>query len=120
MLEGARGVAVAQMAVNLDYPKVEPDSIEVCFEGGEWRSVPLRGSWFDEAFEGPMRNLQRFAAHEDAVLVTRVDDALRTMDLVERCYSPRGRRMTATVGRRTRRGTSTISEGGLGLARHLP
>jgi hypothetical protein len=43
----------------------------------------------DAAFEGPMSNLQRFAAHEDAVLVTRVDD-LRTMDLVERCYSPRG------------------------------
>jgi predicted dehydrogenase len=85
-LEGTRGVAVARMGVNLDYPKGEPDLLEVCFAGGEWQNVPLRGSWFDEAFEGPMSNLQRFAAGEDATLVTRVDDALETMKLVERCY----------------------------------
>jgi predicted dehydrogenase len=85
-LEGTLGAAVAQMGVNLDYPKGEPDSLEVCFAGGAWESVPLRGSWFDEAFEGPMSNLQRFAAGEDEVLVTRVDDALKTMEVVERCY----------------------------------
>jgi hypothetical protein len=33
-----------------------------------------------------MANLQRFAAGEDAVLATRVDDAWRTMALVEACY----------------------------------
>ncbi|HEX6763959.1 MAG TPA: Gfo/Idh/MocA family oxidoreductase [Polyangiaceae bacterium] len=86
-LEGTRGAAVAQMGVNLDYPKGEPDSLEVCFAGGEWERVPLRGSWFDEAFEGPMSNLQRFSAGEDAVLVTRVEDALRTMQIVEKCYT---------------------------------
>jgi predicted dehydrogenase len=85
-LEGTRGVAVAQMGVNLDYPRGEPDSLEVCFADGEWQNVPLRGSWFDEAFEGPMSNLQRFSAREDDVLVTRVDDALETMKLVDRCY----------------------------------
>jgi predicted dehydrogenase len=85
-LEGTRGVAVALMGVNLDYPKGEPDSLELCIAGGEWETVPLRGSWFDEAFEGPMSNLQRFAAGEDQVLVTRVDDALRTMEVVEKCY----------------------------------
>jgi predicted dehydrogenase len=85
-LEGTKGVAVAQMGVNLDYPRGEPDSLEVCFAGGTWENVPLRGSWFDEAFEGPMSNLQRYAAGEDATLVTRVEDALRTMELVERCY----------------------------------
>ena len=85
-LEGTRGVAVARMGVNLDYPKGEPDSLEVCFAGGDWQNVALRGSWFDEAFEGPMSNLQRFAAREDDVLVTRVDDALETMKLVENCY----------------------------------
>jgi predicted dehydrogenase len=85
-LEGTNGAAVAQMGVNLDYPKGEPDSLEVCLAGGEWQRIPLRGSWFDEAFEGPMSNLQRFAAGEDSVLVTRVDDALLTMAVVERCY----------------------------------
>jgi len=86
-LEGTQGAAVAQMGVNLDYPKGEPDSLEVCFAGGAWESASLRGSWFDEAFEGPMSNLQRFAAGEDSVLVTRVEDALKTMELVERCYA---------------------------------
>jgi predicted dehydrogenase len=85
-LEGTHGAAVAQMGVNLDYPKGEPDSLEVCLAGGDWQRVPLRGSWFDEAFEGPMSNLQRYAAGEDSVLVTRVEDALRTMGVVEQCY----------------------------------
>ena len=87
-LEGTLGAAVAQMGVNLDYPKGEPDSLEVCFLGGAWENVPLRGSWFDEAFEGPMSNLQRFAAGEDGVLVSGVEDALKTMAVVERCYRP--------------------------------
>jgi predicted dehydrogenase len=85
-LEGTLGAAVARMGVNLDYPKGEPDLLEVCFTNGQWETVPLRGSWFDEAFEGPMSNLMRFSAGEDSELLTRVDDALETMKLVERCY----------------------------------
>jgi predicted dehydrogenase len=85
-LEGTRGVAVARMGVNLDYPRGEPDTLEVCLAGGEWQAVPLRGSWFDHAFEGPMSNLQRYSAGEDAELKTRVSDAYRTMALVEACY----------------------------------
>ena len=34
-----------------------------------------------------MSNLQRFVAGEDAALVSPVDDAIRTMALVEACYS---------------------------------
>ena len=56
-------------------------------DNGAWRGVPLRGSWFTEAFEGPMSNLQRFAAGEDRGLVGSVDDAVRTMALVEACYA---------------------------------
>jgi len=92
-LEGTRGVAVARMGVNLDYPRGEPDTLEVCFaeQPGGWVSVPLRGSWFDEAFEGPMSNLQRYAAGEDETLLTRVDDAFRTMAVVDACYRARER-----------------------------
>jgi predicted dehydrogenase len=85
-VEGIRGAAVATMGVNLDYPKGEPDTLEVCVEGGEWESVKLRGSWFGEAFEGPISNLLRFTAGEDPVLVTGVEDAVKTMGVVERCY----------------------------------
>jgi len=33
-----------------------------------------------------MSNLQRFAAGEDTALVSSVDDAMKTMALVEACY----------------------------------
>ena len=54
--------------------------------GGDWRTFALRGSWFIDAFEGPMSNLQRFVSGEDSVLVGSVDDAIRTMAVVEACY----------------------------------
>lgn len=86
-IEGTRGSAVAQMGVNLAYPKGEPDTLEIWTRGADrFEPVPLRGSWFTEAFEGPMSNLQRFVAGEDARLVSPVDDAVRTMALVEACY----------------------------------
>jgi hypothetical protein len=56
------------------------------FSDEAWRPVPLRGSWFIEGFEGPMSNLQRVVAGEDAALVSSVDDALKTMAIVEACY----------------------------------
>jgi predicted dehydrogenase len=85
-VEGTEGVARLTMGVNLDYPTGPPDTLDL-FTAGEWASVPLRGSWFPEAFEGPMSNLQRFVAGEDALLASGVDDAIRTMALVEACYS---------------------------------
>jgi predicted dehydrogenase len=86
-VEGTRAAAVARMGVNLNYPHGEPDELLLCERGGnDWQSVPLRGSWFLEAFEGPMSNLQRFLVGDDAALVSPVEDALRTMAVVEACY----------------------------------
>jgi predicted dehydrogenase len=86
-VEGTRGAAVARMGVNLAYPVGEPDTLEIWTSGADrFESVPLRGSWFTEAFEGPMSNLQRFAAGEDASLVSPMGDAVKTMALVEACY----------------------------------
>lgn len=86
-VEGTGGAALFTMGVNLDYPDGGPDALEVALDGADWEALPLRGSWFTEAFEGPMSNLQRFVAGEDAALVSPVDDALRTMALVEACYT---------------------------------
>jgi predicted dehydrogenase len=87
-IEGTRGAAVARMGVNLAYPRGEPDTLEIWSRGAErFEPVALRGSWFTEAFEGPMCNLQRFVTGEDARLVSPVDDAARTMALVEACYT---------------------------------
>src|ERR1700723_347678 len=86
-IEGTRGAAIAKMGVNLNYPAGEPDTLEIAREDAKsWSEIALRGSWFLEAFEGPMSNLQRFAAGEDSKLVSDVDDALRTMAIVEACY----------------------------------
>ena len=73
--------------MNLDYPAGPPDTMEIADGRRRGSAVPLRGSWFTEAFEGPMSNLQRFVAGEDATLVGPVDDAIKTMALVEACYA---------------------------------
>ena len=85
-LEGTLAAAIAKMGVNLNYPAGEPDTLEMARTDSEWSAVPLRGSWFLEAFEGPMSNLQRFVAGEDPKLVSSVEDAIRTMAVVEACY----------------------------------
>jgi predicted dehydrogenase len=85
-VEGTRGAAQLTLGVNLDYPKGPPDTLEVALDDGKWHKIPLRGSWFTEAFEGPMSNLQRFVAGEDDALVSPVEDAIKTMALVEACY----------------------------------
>jgi predicted dehydrogenase len=86
-VEGTHGAAVARMGVNLAYPTGEPDTLEIYTRGADrFESIALRGSWFTEAFEGPMSNLQRFATGEDTRLISPVDDAVRTMALVEACY----------------------------------
>lgn len=85
-VEGTAGAALLTMGVNLDYPSGPADTLEVAAGGAAWTPVPLRGSWFTEAFEGPMSNLQRVVAGEDRGLVSPVDDAIKTMALVEACY----------------------------------
>lgn len=86
-IEGTRGAAIAKMGVNLNYPAGEPDTLEIAIEDAKgWSEIALRGSWFLEAFEGPMSNLQRFVAGEDSKLISAVEDALCTMAVVEACY----------------------------------
>ncbi len=85
IVEGTRGAARLTWGVNLAYPGGPADTMETAIDG-PWRDVPLRGSWFTDAFEGPMSNLQRFIAGEDTSLVSAVDDAIKTMAVVEACY----------------------------------
>jgi len=93
-MEGTRGSAIAKMGVNLNYPKGEPDTLEIALADGRWTRLLLRGSWFIEAFEGPFSNMQRFAAQEDSTLVSAATDAIRTMALVEACYESSARGAT--------------------------
>jgi predicted dehydrogenase len=85
LVEGTLGAARLTWGVNLSYPSGPADTMQL-FSDEAWRTVPLRGSWFTEGFEGPMSNLQRVIAGEDPALVSSVDDAIKTMAIVEACY----------------------------------
>lgn len=84
--EGTEGAMMVKLGVNYDYPNGEPDELWFCRNGGDWEQIPLTGSWFIEAFMGPMRNVQRFDAGEDDHLHSGVEDAYQTMALVEACF----------------------------------
>jgi predicted dehydrogenase len=85
-VEGTKGAAFGTLGLLLNYPEGEPDQLEITTEGTDWIDVPLEGEWFPDAFVGPMANLQRYAAGEDRVLLTSVEDSYYTMALVEACY----------------------------------
>lgn len=86
-IEGTAGAMMVKLGVCFDYPRGEADELWFCPNGGDWAQVPLTGSWFIEAFMGPMRNLQRFDAGEDDQLFSGTEDAFQTMALVEACYT---------------------------------
>lgn len=94
--EGMNGAIKVRIGVLMNYPKGEPDSFEFCvLEDGEksptWQSVPLQGSWFPDAFIGTMASLQRHVEGSSSGLSTSVDDAYRTMALVEAAYESSAR-----------------------------
>lgn len=89
--EGTRGALKAQLGLLLNYPQGSADYLEHCALDpaggpGEWQPVAVEGSWFPHAFAGPMGDLMRFANGETRELPTCVDDACRTMALVEAAY----------------------------------
>ncbi|MGC4023754.1 MAG: Gfo/Idh/MocA family oxidoreductase [Mesorhizobium sp.] len=84
---GTEGAAYVQLGVNLDYPRGEPDILDIYPKGGDdWIRVPLKGGWFPDAFIGRMANMQRFVAGEDKQLISSVEDAWNTMALIEAAY----------------------------------
>jgi hypothetical protein len=48
--------------------------------------VPFEGSWYPHGFIGSMASIMRYADGETSQLPTRVEDALRTMAVVEGAY----------------------------------
>lgn len=85
--EGTQGCILVKLGLLLNYPNGEPDEFWFSESGKDWQQVELQGSWFPDAFIGVMSNLQRFDAGEDTELLTRVDDAVETMNLIEACFT---------------------------------
>jgi len=88
--EGTEGAIKTRLGLLMDYPRGVADEFEYCrLEPGkppEWKAVKIEGSWYPDAFIGTMASLMRFAEGSDAVLPTSVEDAYRTMELVEAAY----------------------------------
>jgi predicted dehydrogenase len=89
--EGTRGAIKAKLGLLLDYPKGRADALEVCTldargRAGVWRSIPLAGRWYPHAFIGTMAAVMRFADGETADLPISVEDACKTMAVVEAAY----------------------------------
>ncbi len=84
--EGTEGTMMVKLCVCYDYPNGEADELWYCRNGEDWEQIPLQGSWFIDAFMGPMRNVQRFDAGEDDHLHSGIEDAYQTMALVEACF----------------------------------
>ncbi len=89
--EGTRGALKAKLGLLLDYPRGQPDTLELCpldaaGRPGEWQPVPLDGNWYPHAFIGTMASVIRFADGEAGEPPTCVDDAIKTMAVVEAAY----------------------------------
>jgi predicted dehydrogenase len=88
--EGTKGAIKAKMGLLMDYPYGVPDLFEYCLleEGKkqEWKTLPLEGSWFPDAFIGTMSSLMRYKEGSSGVLPTSVEDIIKTMAVVESAY----------------------------------
>jgi predicted dehydrogenase len=88
--EGTKGAIKARIGLLLNYPKGEPDALEYCIltksKSPQWKSVAVKGSWFPDAFIGSMASLMRYVEGSTKHLLTSVDDAYKTMALVEAAH----------------------------------
>jgi predicted dehydrogenase len=84
-VEGRRGAAIVGLGYTIHLPAGAPETLAMVSEGGDWQAVPLQGARVPDSFAFVMANLQRFAAGEDARLVTAMAEGVETMRLVAAC-----------------------------------
>ncbi len=89
--EGTRGAVKTQLGLLMNYPAGERDAVQLCTlkpngTPNPWVDVPVEGSWYPNAFIETMASVMRFAAGESGVPPTGVEDAFKTMAVVEAAY----------------------------------
>jgi predicted dehydrogenase len=87
-IEGTEGAVYIQIGVSLDYPKGKPDKFEFVSKqltGGRWTAMPLQGSWFPDAFIGPMMQVQQLRGQRSN-RQKMIEEDFETMKLVEAAY----------------------------------
>jgi predicted dehydrogenase len=88
--EGTHGAIKTRLGLLMDYPKGLPDEFEYCIlEPGnppEWQKLDIDGSWFPDAFICTMADLMCFVEGSADDLPGSVEDAYKTMAVVEAAY----------------------------------
>ncbi|MEX2410230.1 MAG: Gfo/Idh/MocA family oxidoreductase, partial [Candidatus Paceibacterota bacterium] len=86
--EGTKGAIKIKVGVNLDYPKGREDQFEYCIlsEAAGWKKKKIEGSWFPDAFVGPMHGLMKKMEDPDYKYSNSISDAFETMKVVEAAY----------------------------------
>jgi Predicted dehydrogenases and related proteins len=88
--EGTRGAIQVTMGVLINYPQGMPDSIEyVSMNGpaaGEWKTIPVEGTWFPHAFIGSMEQMMLAVDKAIPEPDNSVEDCIDTMACVEAAY----------------------------------
>jgi predicted dehydrogenase len=86
--EGTMGAIRIVAGLNLNYPHGLPDDLEFISlkNNNGWQKVALNGSWFPDAFVGPMAGLMQKLSDKEYKYINSVEDAIHTMEVVEECY----------------------------------
>lgn len=88
--EGTGGAIKTRLGLLMDYPKGVQDEFEYCIlkpgDPPEWHRLEIEGSWFPDGFIGTMADLMCFVEGSSSELTGSVEDAYRTMALVEAAY----------------------------------
>lgn len=88
--EGTAGAIKTTLGLNINFPKGIEDSFEYFSkkEGPEaqWHQLKLNGSWYPDAFMGSMADLLCYAEGSSTAFITSIDEALKTMHIVESAY----------------------------------
>lgn len=93
--EGTKGAIKTRLGLLMNYPDGVADEFEYCIleEGRspEWNTIAVQGTWMPDAFIGTMAGLMCFVEGSSAELPHSVEDAYRTMALVEAAYESSAR-----------------------------
>ena len=84
-IEGTKGAIKITMGVSLNYPTGAPDRFLFTngAMGGSWTEVRLAGTWFPDAFIGPMNRVQEMAQRTDIDSYITLRDNVQTMRIGE-------------------------------------
>lgn len=88
-VEGTEGAAIRRFGLLMNYPKGVADGFRFSSRRlgpGQWISAELEGSWFPDAFVGPLSSLMRALGGEIAAPETAAQDNLKTLELVFAAY----------------------------------